>query len=502
MSILEDPEFLEYKAELESRENYTFLTEEEVARYDMMSIPPKVFSMEKAMSHPFLFAFHVIGIKPYDYQLKMMDSIINSKQTVMVTGRQLGKSTFLAMIAIWAVLSNAFPSGPYKDTKIMIISHTDNAAKKLLGEINKMLQMADERMSRFTSNQAQHEKNYFRQRIKKSTVQEIHFTKGSILVFPPTDVVRGNSVDLLIIDEAAKLNAHNPDYFFGEAAEPTTAKTAGKTVLTSTPGGVSGFFHDRVNPNDTIAAEGWNRIWYPWTITKEEANLEDLWMKRSLMLKLGNELSWKNEYEATFNSGLLSWIPPLMVDEMVKPYLDKRESYDAPVYGGLDFGDTHSRTTVFIVEPFVDDRGAKKVRLLHHKEFAGGYNNANIVSYFRNLSRRFNIKTIVADDCVGGTVPIQLLKDARFTIIPFQFSKQKDEGYELFKNAIVNGMIEMYDAKDVTGQIKALQSIELPSGRIAIRKPPGGRDDMCDGFMMAVYPFIQMKNRSRMRVSQ
>jgi phage terminase large subunit-like protein len=500
MGILEDKEFLEYKKELEERGNYTLPTKEDYDKFHTMCIPPKVFSMEKAMSHPFYFAWYVTGIKPRVYQLKMMDELLNYKNVVAVTGRQSGKSITVALFALWAVLSNAFPSGPYKDTKILIVSHTDNAAKKLLGEVYKMIGLADERMAKFTRNSATHEKGYFKQRIKKQTQYELEFTKGSIKAYPPTDVARGNSADILIVDEAAKLNASDPDYFFSEVAEPTTAATKGRVILTSTPGGISGFFYRHVRPDADTAIDGWKRIWYPWTIIDDEEQLEALWLKRNIKLKLGDEMSWKNEYEASFNSGLHSWINPELVDNIQKPHLIMEEAYGLPVYVGLDFGDTHSRTVATIVRPFKDDNNVARVKLIYHKEFEAGYNNANIVAWMKNMALRFNIKKIIADDCVGGKVPINLLKDARFVVEGFQFSKSKEEGYELFKNAILNETIQMYEAPDIAGQIKALNAIELPSGRIAVRKPTGGRDDICDSFMMACYPFIQIKNKARIKV--
>lgn len=61
------------------------------------------------------------------------------------------------------------------------------------------------------------------------------------------------------------------------------------------------------------------------------------------------------------------------------------------------------------------------------------------------------------------------------------------------KIAVLNRSIRMY--KDVTliHQMKSLEAVELPSGRIAIRKPTGGRDDIVDSLMMACSPYIETR---------
>jgi len=492
-------EFDMYKAELESRDNFTFLSDEEKDNYHAMSIAPKAFSMTKAKEHPFKWAYHVVGIKPRDYQFKMLDHMFRYSKVGAVTSRQIGKSTMVGLFAFWAVYNNIYPSGPQKDTKVLIISQTEDAAKKLLRDIDGFITLADQRMSIYTKNSPRFERDYFRSRLSADPTQfELRFPKGSIKVFPPTTKVRGNTADVLIIDEAAFLKNPDPDYFFASEASPTTTATSGKIFLFSTPKSTNGFFHDIIKPHAPECLRGWKRIWMPWTILSIKDMLDHIWGERDRYISKGDELDFKIEYEASFLSGKYSYFKQEIIDQCIDPLLTEQHSWDVPVTVGIDFGDVHSRTVVTFVH---HDTKTNKIQLLWYKEFPGGYNNADLPLFLDTLKKqmRFFPKTIVVDDCVGGKTAMELLKRRGYYLIPFQFSKSKHEYYEYLKVAFANNQIKLYKEPTLIAQLKSLESVETASGNVQIRKPTGGRDDIVDSLMMACSPFIKPKHRGGWR---
>ena len=483
-------EFADYLAEVDKNDYYTKLTPEEEAKYDKMCIPPKAFSMEHAKMHPFLFAYYVIGVKPRKYQFKMLNDMFIHQKVAAVTSRQIGKSVSAAIFSLWAAYSNAYPSGPQMNTKCLIVSHTEQAAKNLLKTIDEFIHMADDRWSKYTEGTKYHTRRYFHDMIKRQTVDEIEFPGGRIMAYPPTDKVRGLSIDILMIDEAAWLNTPDPEAFFNQGAMPTTTNTKGKIVLFSTPKSTSGFYFKIVRPEFDTPAEGWERIVFHWTVVEVPSVRDEIWKKRREYMSKGDEAEFKIEYECDFRSGKHSYFNPDIIDKSVIDAYVQEPAWKTPVTMGLDFGDTHSRTVLTIVD---HDNDNKKCRLLWYKEFPSGYNNADLPEFIDNLvkSGRFLPKTIVCDDCVGGKTAIELLRRRGYNLTMFGFKAQKEEYYEYMKVAFSSGRIELYPDAIVTAQLKGLESHELPSGRLAIRKPNGGRDDICDSLMMAVSPFIR-----------
>ena len=68
---------------------------------------------------------------------------VDSREFVILTSRQIGKSALLAIVSPWACLFNKLPSGAGKNTSVIVISASDVQAKKLLYEIKKFLRMGD-----------------------------------------------------------------------------------------------------------------------------------------------------------------------------------------------------------------------------------------------------------------------------------------------------------------------------------------------------------------------
>lgn len=498
MSILNDKEFLNYKKLLEERENYTLVTPEEKKMYESMAIKPKKFSLTLASRHPFLWAYHVCRVKPRDYQFKILDAMMKYRNVVSVTARQIGKSTSIALFAFWAAYNNKFPSGTNKDTKIIIVSHTEDAAKKLLRDIDNLITRADETIAAYTRGKLTFTRDYFNSRIKKKTIFEIEFARGSIKIFPPTGKVRGNTADILIIDEAAFLHHPDPDYFFSSEALPVVSATKGKIFLFSTPNSNNGFFYEIIRPAASEPLKGWHRVWLPWTVVNDENVLGNIWERRQQMIEKGDERSFKVEYEASFMSGKFTYFQPEIIDQCVDKSLHEELYWKLPVTLGIDFGDVSSRTVVTVV---YHEKEEDKVRLLWYKEFPAGYNNADLPDFIDNLrkSGRYLIKDIVVDDCVGGKTAIELLKRRGYHIIPFVFVRQKYEYYEYLKHAFASQKILLYDDAPLISQLKALEAVETQTGKLQIRKPLGGRDDIVDSLLMASSPYIKPRAERKIR---
>ena len=444
-------------------------------------------SLTVAKKHPFLWMKYICGIRPYDYQWKMLDHLYRNRRVACVTSRQIGKSFVIAAFSFWAARNNIFPVGIDKRTYIKVVSKTEDQAKDLLNEVAKMINLADNNYALMTKGTKAYQKKKFSDELTvKITSFKIEFAGGVIECIPPTGKVRGNSLSFLFIDEGDFLNSPDPDYFFYSEAMPTVKKTEGSVFVFSTPKGTPSYFQDLIRPNDEKPAHGWKRIWYPWTIYEDD--WENGWNNRKEYLESGKELDFKVEYEASFSSGRHSFFMPDDIDKCVIDSYAEEFDYHTPVTAGLDFGDTHSRTVITVV---AHDKTRNKTRLVWYKEFEAGYENTNLPAFFKTLKNRYTIKEIVADDCVGGKSAIELLRQDGWNITPFVFKRDKHLFYEYTRSAFANGRIELYKSPALLAQLKSIEESTTPMGNTQIKKAKGMNDDICDSFVMAVSPFVQ-----------
>lgn len=499
--IFENEDFLAYRDELHKFKYFTFPSDEYKEKWEEAMMPPKYFKVSEAAKHPAKWMYQIIGVKPRDYQFMMLDYMFQYPRVAGVTSRQVGKSFCIGGFTFWAAYNNVKPTGVPKKTRIGIVSRTEPQAKKLLKDILELVKLADARWARATKDTPYYEKAYFSNRMSEKPTQfKLDWPGGSIEIFPPTGSVRGNSFSYLIIDEADFLRCEDPDYFFNSEAVPTTKATNGNIILFSTPKGTPSFFYSIIRPQNESPAEGWKRIWLPWTCNEDEADMANGWAERSRYVSKGDEMDFKIEYEASFLSGKHSYFNPEFVEDAVDDSLQEEFSWHKGVTMGLDFGDTHSRTVLTVVD---HDHERNETRLLWYKEFPAGYNNGDLPAFIDNLrlKGRYAIKEIVVDDCVGGKTAIELLRRKGFNLKLFQFKRDKHEYYEYMKVAFANKRIKLYRDPSVIAQLKSLESVETAAGNIQIRKPAGGKDDICDSLVMACSPYIQIKQHKGWRFS-
>lgn len=139
---------------------------------------------------------------------------------VLCTGRQVGKTTIMAMKAGQYMLNNP-------NSKIIIVSLTEDQAKLIIVMILDYLENVNKKMVA----RGKH----------KPTQNKIVLTNKSQAIARPVgntgDAVRGFTGNVLIIDEASRM----PELVW-TAGRPTLLTTAGEIWMCSTPAGRQGYF--------------------------------------------------------------------------------------------------------------------------------------------------------------------------------------------------------------------------------------------------------------------
>ena len=221
---------------------------------DLNRVKAEPYNVLKVIDDPSSFSMHVLGITPYTYQHLVLQKSISDKtnRLIICKSRQIGISICLAVLAIWYAAYNKANGGKgtgiHKNTKVGIISKSDSQSKKLMREIQSMIWSSKHDFKLLVKQEG-------RTPLNKS---EMHFSNGWIKCYPPTDSCRGESFDLVIVDEAAFVDAE----IFKDAIEPTVSAVNGKIILSSTPKGQSGFFWELFDPENIKESHEYERFWF------------------------------------------------------------------------------------------------------------------------------------------------------------------------------------------------------------------------------------------------
>jgi hypothetical protein len=154
-----------------------------------------------------------LDFKPYPFQLRIIKAFHENRFSIILTGRQLGKTSCAAGFLLWKVMFTS-------DMTILITANKLSQAIEIVDRIK----YAYENMP-----------NYIRAGVKVYNKQTVEFDNGSKIVAraTTTDAGRGLSVSLLYIDEFSFVLPSKAKEFW-TSIQPTLS-TGGGCIITSTP---------------------------------------------------------------------------------------------------------------------------------------------------------------------------------------------------------------------------------------------------------------------------
>jgi hypothetical protein len=176
-------------------------------------------------AYPVEFATSV-GVIPDDWQISVLAS--DHPRKILCCGRQTGKSTVGAVLAIHKALTQP-------GSTVLVVAPGERQAKLLFSKARRLYEQAGHPLPAHSHRRT-----------------GLELANGSVVEALPAveRTMRGFSVDLLVVDEAAAVP--DEDYF---GILPALIATQGEQVLLSTPRGKRGFFHELWNSDDD-----WQRV--------------------------------------------------------------------------------------------------------------------------------------------------------------------------------------------------------------------------------------------------
>lgn len=282
---------------------------------------------------------------------------------LICTGRQVGKTTILAIKAAEYLIQNP-------KTQIIIISLTEDQAKLIIIMILDYLEVKYGNQI-CTGN-------------KKPQLTKIELKNGSIALARPVgttgDAIRGFTGDVLIIDEGARM----PELAF-TAGKPVLLTTGGQIWMSSTPHGKQGYFYDcflnksgrwtvfHINSEEVIKNR---KIAGKWTEEEKSRALKFLEDEKKEM----SELQYGQEYLALFLDELRQYFPDTLIEKCCVLKRPELSSATGINYLGVDIARLGGDECAFEIISAL---------------------NENCFHQFENITKKGQLTTTTEDDIIS-----------------------------------------------------------------------------------------------------
>lgn len=432
--------------------------------------------IDRARRDPVVFADLLIGQPLWDHQVEVVRSA--ARYRVICAGRRSGKSRTFGVLS----LHRAF-SVPW--SKVLIVSASDTAAKRLFSEISNMATGS----------------KYLTASIDEDTKSLLTLSNGSTIECVPASMkaVRSAEADLLIVDEAGFV----PQEIW-EAAEPVVGARAGARVLIcSTPWGSSEhFFRGLWNqgmdrPDAEVASWHW-----PSTISPQ---LDLVWLE-GVRGRSSREY-FEREYLAQWTDGAGAYFTEAEIMGAVADYEmcapeDLEYWLERPyaAAGGIDWGmarDANALVLVSVLEDYglnAEKRGDQLSFFIPWFEARHQWDYSDFIERVVAVAGRYYIRTLASETNGVGAYPTQdltrrLHEANRGCAVAAVVTdlRRKQSGFGMIKGLLQQQRLILPREPELLKQMRGLEFEQLPAGGVRISVPErAGHDDIVMALLQAV----------------
>lgn len=419
---------------------------------------------KRLLDEPSYFVRHYLGEEPFDYQEEFMDNQSNRK--IAACGRQVGKSTMAAWLALW----NAVTHG---NNEVLITAKAQRQSMELFNEVKSQMRHS-----------AVSEKQWG---VERSTRTEINFDNGSRILSLPVgrdgSNIRGYSSDFLIVDEAAFI----PDEIFQEVLSPMLAVGDGTFVLLSTPFGKNGFFYDRWDDStreDDITNDP-SSEWFPLHVpTSANPRIEQHFIEEQQ--ESLTAMQFKQEILGKFEESADSFFTRSELENCATTDHVSREDQQV-AYLGVDLAGGGADKSVYIS---VDGKGNIFDVTSTDKPLT------DAMGRIPSLNSEHDYTKIMVDYTSLGEGVVDKVKERLGTRVEgVKFTNEKKQSmYNTLKNELQGGNLRYQfvpgsgeETNQMFHECLSLEYEFTSTGKTKISHPSGGHDDYADSLALAVW---------------
>lgn len=238
-------------------------------------------------------------------QKKAVKKIVKERFTCLLASRQVGKSTMMALVALWYALFN-------KDYSVLLLANKESTAMEIFGRIR----MSFEMLPAWLKSAAP---EYAKQSMKLENGSKISISTTT------SDSARGMSINMLLIDEFAFVE--NDDDFYNSVFPIISSSSTSKIVLSSTPNGTENKYYKIVQ--ECEEGKGiYNLVKIHWS---DIPGRGEVWAKQ-MKAGMASEEAWLQEFELVFLNTGDSAISDALFVEMEKAAKPPKHVLDGGAY--------------------------------------------------------------------------------------------------------------------------------------------------------------------------
>jgi len=163
-------------------------------------------------------------IKLHSYQKRILRSLRDSRFVCLLASRQVGKTTLMTIYALWIACF-------FEDQRILVVANKEQTAINIF----KRIRMAYEKLP-----------NYLKPGAVEYGKTAMSLGNGSSIGISTTssDAGRGDSCNVLILDELAFIDNHLVEQFWSSVYPIISSSKKSKIFVASTPNGTGNLFHE------------------------------------------------------------------------------------------------------------------------------------------------------------------------------------------------------------------------------------------------------------------
>jgi hypothetical protein len=243
-------------------------------------------------------------IKLYPYQKRILKALVEHRFNVVLASRQIGKTTILTIFALWMVCFT-------DDYRVLLIANKESTAINIFKRIRLAYEMLP---------------NFLKPGVIEYAKTGLVLSNGSSIGISTTtsDAARGESINCLLIDEAAFIPAEFMDDFWESVFPVISSSKKSKIFMLSTPNGVGNLFYN-IYTEAVADTNGWHHERVDWW---EVPGRDEKW-KEQVSKALGSVEAFDQEYGNTFRAAGENALDKDQLDTMernaIEPILEDDE---------------------------------------------------------------------------------------------------------------------------------------------------------------------------------
>jgi phage FluMu gp28-like protein len=414
------------------------------------------------------FAKALFKFTPKDYQAALLED--KSKRIVVRWSRQAGKTTCIALRAIWYALT-------HPKTLTLIVAPS----------LRQSMIMSD-RIGDFLMGLPKPTRLQLIEKLQRTTVR---FKNGSRIIALPNSpqLLRGYTANQVICDEGAFFK--DDDLVFYNVLYPMLATTDGTLIVSSTPWSKDSVFYRMCQSKD----------FSPHVATQAQVVQSGL-IKQSFIDEMRAQLPaerFQREFEAEFVEDVDAWLSQSLIVQCIDSKLQLYDFQDEPqgeFYVGVDFGKEQDYSVVLVAQ-----KVEGSLRIVHVHRFPLKTEYASVIGYVKSLQDRWHeVRAVYADVTgVGNYIVEDMVRSGIQSVTGVTFTVQsKEEMATILREKMRSGEVRIpyvpanrLEDVDMTAELNIEKYELMKTGHLRFSHPEGGHDDVFWSTALAVFAAVQ-----------